>query len=215
MAALVARAIRRRHAGRYILGITGPPGAGKSTLARRVAAACGAVVVGMDGFHLANAQLRRLGRKDRKGAADTFDVEGFATLLRRLRAAGGPTVYAPVFDRSIEEAVAGAIAVEGDATLVITEGNYLLVDQSPWDRIRPLLDEVWYCDVDDDERTRRLLARHQKFGKSPADAYRFATGSDAANADLIATTKHRADLVVELPLTGAASGEAARPPQGT
>jgi pantothenate kinase len=189
MAALVARAIRRRHAGRYILGITGPPGAGKSTLARRVAAACGAVVVGMDGFHLANAQLRRLGRKDRKGAADTFDVEGFATLLRRLRAAGGPTVYAPVFDRSIEEAVAGAIAVEGD--------------------------EVWYCDVDDDERTRRLLARHQKFGKSPADAYRFATGSDAANADLIATTKHRADLVVELPLTGAASGEAARPPQGT
>src|SRR2546423_8559252 len=116
-------------AGRRILGITGAPGAGKSTLARRLVDALSgaAVLVGMDGFHLAQAELERLGRAQRKGAPDTFDGHGYLALLRRLRAApAGVTVYAPRFDRELEEPISGAIPVPADLPLVITEGNYLL-----------------------------------------------------------------------------------------
>src|SRR5688500_10618650 len=128
--------------GRTLLGIVAPPGAGKSTLAAAVAAALPdqVVVVPMDGFHLANVELRRLGRADRKGAPDTFDAAGYAALLRRLREAGGETVYAPTFDHILNEPVAGAIPVPPDTEVVVTEGNYLLLDTPPWDRVRPLLD---------------------------------------------------------------------------
>lgn len=197
--------------GRRILGITGPPGAGKSTLAGRLAEALGpelAVVVPMDGFHLAQAELARLGRAHRKGAPDTFDAGGYTALLRRLRAPGGGdgdrdgdsdregTVYAPAFDRSIEEPIAGSIAVGPRVPLVITEGNYLLHDAGAWARVRPLLDEAWFLAPDDTLRVRRLIDRHVRHGKAPAEARAWVARSDESNARLIAAARDRADLVI-------------------
>ncbi len=130
---------------RRILGITGPPGAGKSTLSQRLAAALGperAVLVGMDGFHISDAELRRTGLRDRKGAPNTFDRAGYAALLHRLRQKAG-TVYAPAFDRVLEDSIAAAVAVPATVPLVVTEGNYLLL----WPEIRPLLDQVMWMDA--------------------------------------------------------------------
>ncbi|MEU8761774.1 nucleoside/nucleotide kinase family protein [Streptomyces sp. NPDC048659] len=185
--------------GRRLLGITGPPGAGKSTLAARLAAHLGdrAVLVPMDGFHLAQAELERLGRAARKGAPDTFDAAGYAALLVRLRAAEpGTTVYAPTFDRALEEPVAGSVAVPPEVPLVITEGNYLLYDEGPWAAVPSLLDEVWYLDVDPRVRVPRLVARHVRFGKDEEAARRWVARSDEANARLVEAGRGRAHLVV-------------------
>lgn len=183
---------------RRLLGITGPPGAGKSWLTAELVAALApaAVAVGMDGFHLANAELVRLGRRDRKGAADTFDAAGYVALLRRLREPADGVVYAPEFRREIEEAVVGAVPVPPDTLLVVTEGNYLLVDTGPWAAVRPLLDEVWYLEPDEDVRIDRLIRRHVAYGKSEPAAREWALGSDGRNAALIRATRDRADLVV-------------------
>jgi pantothenate kinase len=199
--ALVGRAQALAASGRrHILGIFGPPGGGKSTLAevivRRLAPhAC---QVPMDGFHLANAELDRLGRRSRKGAPDTFDAAGYVALLRRLHEAWEDVVYAPEFRREIEEPVAGAIPVPSDVPLVVTEGNYLLLDDGPWAAVRDLLDEAWY--VESDERTRLdlLVQRHITFGKDAGTARAWAHGSDQRNAELVAATRHRADLIIRI-----------------
>ncbi|MFC9158759.1 nucleoside/nucleotide kinase family protein [Streptomyces bauhiniae] len=190
---------------RAILGIAGGPGAGKTTLAGHLVRALNAdgppwvAHVPMDGFHLADAELDRLGRRDRKGAPDTFDVAGYAALLRRLGetpADADEVVYAPAFERDLEQPVAGSIPVPPSARLVVTEGNYLLLREGSWAGVRPLLDEVWYCEVDEPERVRRLVARHVEFGKEHTAAVAWVLGTDQRNADLIATTRDRADLVI-------------------
>lgn len=186
---------------RRILGLVGPPGAGKSTLAEALLAALPglAVVVPMDGYHLAQAELERLGRAGRKGAPDTFDSAGYVALLQRLRAPHvGETVYAPEFRRAIEEPIAGAIGVEAGLPLVITEGNYLLLDseQAPgthWPAVRGLLDEAWYIEVDDGVRVGRLVRRHERHGRSPREAREWAASTDEPNARLVAATRARAD----------------------
>ncbi|MZD08912.1 nucleoside/nucleotide kinase family protein [Streptomyces sp. SID5785] len=187
---------------RRVIGIAGPPGAGKSTLAAAVVEALdgAAVPVPMDGFHLADAELHRLGRADRKGAPDTFDAYGYAALLRRLREPRpGETVYAPAFERELEQPLAGALAVPPDAPLVVTEGNYLLLDEPPWrDAVRPLLDEVWWVAVDGPTRVSRLVARHVRFGRTPAEARAWVLRSDEANARRVASGRARADVVVDL-----------------
>ncbi|RFA15129.1 nucleoside/nucleotide kinase family protein [Subtercola boreus] len=184
---------------RRILGITGSPGAGKSTVcARLVGALAGdAVLVGMDGFHLANAELERLGRADRKGAPDSFDSFGFAALLVRLRSAT-ETVYAPYFDRGIEESIGSAVPVDPWVPLIITEGNYLLFQDDGWQSAGAALDEIWYLDVPDDVRAARLVLRHQAFGRSPADAERWVQTVDQKNGEKIGATKERADLIIDL-----------------
>jgi pantothenate kinase len=195
---LVARARALASAGRRLLGITGAPGAGKSTLAEELVSALGAsaVLVPMDGFHLADAELTRLGRHERKGAIDTFDAAGYASLLGRLRGQREPAVYAPLFRRDLEDAIAGSILVADSVPLVVTEGNYLLADTGPWTAVRELLDEVWYVEPVDSDRLDRLTRRHIAFGRDPAEAYSRARGVDQVNADVIAATRSRADLVV-------------------
>lgn len=184
--------------GRRMLGITGAPAAGKSTLAAKLVAALDgrAVVVGMDGFHLANSELARLGRADRKGAPDTFDAAGYVALLRRLRAAGPEVVYAPEFRREIEEPIGSAVPVPAEVPLVVTEGNYLLLDTPPWQQVRSLLDEVWFLRPPETERVGRLVARHQAYGRSLAAAKERALGSDQRNAELIEATAARADRII-------------------
>ncbi|ASW56644.1 nucleoside/nucleotide kinase family protein [Plantactinospora sp. KBS50] len=201
VAGLVDRARALALSGRRrLLGITGAPGAGKSTLAQRLVAALGptAELVPMDGFHLAEAQLHRLGRHDRKGAADTFDAAGFVALIRRLREPGDAPVYAPRFHRELEESIAAEIAVPPEVRLVVTEGNYLLLAEEPWSRLRDLLDEVWFLDVDEELRLRRLTERHMAYGRPPEVAAARARGSDQVNAERIAGTAGRADLVFRL-----------------
>ncbi|CAM5782787.1 nucleoside/nucleotide kinase family protein [Cellulomonas persica] len=185
--------------GRRVLGIVGPPGAGKSTLGAQVLAAFGprAVVVPMDGFHLAQTELERLGRADRKGAPDTFDAAGFVALLTRLRhPVDGEVVYAPEYRRDLRNGVAGAIAVPPDVPLVVTEGNYLLLDEHGFGPVAALLDESWYLAPDDEVRLARLVERHERFGKSADAARAWSHGPDERNAAVIATTRSRATLVV-------------------
>jgi pantothenate kinase len=199
-AALVARARALATAGgRRILGIAGPPGGGKSTVAREVVAALGelAQLVPMDGFHLAQAELVRLGRRDRMGAPDTFDAAGYAALLARLKG-DGPVVYAPEFRREIEEPIAGAIAIPHNVPLVVTEGNYLLLAEGEWANVRPLLDEAWYVETDDELRVQRLIQRHIEFGKTPEHARAWVMRSDERNAALVATTASAADVLARL-----------------
>jgi pantothenate kinase len=186
--------------GRVVLGICGAPGAGKSTLAEALVEryGAGAVVVPMDGFHLHDDELARLELSHRKGAPETFDVAGYLALLRRLRNEADHTVYAPAFDRSRELAVAGAVAVRPEHKLVVTEGNYLLYDAPGWSEVHPLLDEVWFVEADEETRLERLVERHAAHGKPRDLAQRWATVSDQANAELVATTRERADLVVRV-----------------
>jgi pantothenate kinase len=196
---LAARARRLARPGaRRILGITGAPGAGKSTLATAIVAELGglAVSVPMDGFHLPNAELERLGRRDSKGAPDTFDADGYVALLQRLRAGEDEVVYAPEFQREVEEPRADAIAIPRRVPLVVTEGNYLLLDDGPWAAIRALIDEVWYLDPDDRTRVDRLIDRHVRHGKSVDEARAWVGRSDEANTQLIALTRDRADVIV-------------------
>ncbi|SEA68330.1 nucleoside/nucleotide kinase family protein [Variovorax sp. YR216] len=187
---------------RRLLGLVGAPGSGKSTLAQALLDALPpgrAQVVPMDGFHLANVELRRLGRADRKGAPDTFDSAGYVALLRRLREQREEEiVYAPEFRREIEEPIAGAIAILPQTRLVITEGNYLLLDEDPWAGAAPLLDEVWYVDVDDDLRRERLVRRHEQFGRSRDAALAWVAQTDEPNARRIAATRGRAQHVIRI-----------------
>lgn len=198
--ALVERARALARDGRALLGICGAPGAGKSTLAARLVEALGpaAVTVPMDGFHLHDVELARLGLGDRKGAPETFDVPGYVALLHRLRTETDHAVYAPEFDRSREESVAGAIAVRPEHRLVVTEGNYLLLDAPGWRAVRPLLDEAWFVVGDEEVRLARLVRRHVAHGRPPDVAERWATVSDQANADLVARTRSAADLLVDI-----------------
>lgn len=189
-----------RSGSRRMLGIAGAPGAGKSTLAARLAEQLGtqAVLVPMDGFHLADVALARLGRLARKGAPDTFDAGGYVALLQRLRTArpqDGP-VWAPMFERELEQPLAGAIEVRAEVPLVITEGNYLLLEDGPFAQVRTMLDACWFVEVPERLRHERLIARHERFGKSPQAARDWALGPDEDNARLVAGTRDRADVVV-------------------
>ena len=200
---LLARATRLLEApGRSVLGVAGAPASGKSTLAELLHTALtishpGTVVlVGMDGFHLGHEILQRRGQVDVKGAPHTFDVLGYVALLQRIRVAT-ETVYAPEFHREIEDSVAHNVEIPPEVRLVVTEGNYLLLPQAPWADVRPLLDEAWFVHLDDDERRRRMLARHLRYGHDLAEATARTNGSDERNAQLVNHRQSAPDLWIE------------------
>ena len=198
LAALVGAVAPRR----CVLGIAGPPGAGKTTLVERLLAAAATdpvladrvAHVGMDGFHLTNAELDALGCRDRKGAPDTFDAAAYAGVLREVRALPRVPVEAPTFDHVVGEPPPGGVVVPASADLVVTEGNYLLLGEGEWAQLPALLDEVWWCALDDGERVERLVGRHVGTGREPADAREWVLRSDEANARAVAAGAARADL---------------------
>jgi pantothenate kinase len=227
---------------RIVVGIVGPPGAGKSTIADAVVEQLNllaarqphavqphasqtqktqssqlrwmprSALLPMDGFHLPQQRLVELGRRDRMGAPDTFDVDGFIQTLTALKqpaafdASGssanpgnsGNAVFAPGFDRSIEEAVPNQIAILPEFPIVVVEGNYLLLGTDGWERAAPLLDLTFYVQLDQEERLRRLVDRHVRFGKTADAARAWALGPDEANAMLIAATSTYADHIITL-----------------
>jgi len=201
IAALVARidALERAHSGRICIGIAGAPGSGKSTLSLLLHDALGctrSVVVPMDGFHLSQSVIAGTPLADRRGAIDTFDAWGYLHLLRRIMVPTGQPIYAPAYLRSIEDPIAGAIRVPPSVPIVITEGNYLLVDEEPWRSARSLMAEVWFVETDEALRTNRLVQRHIEFGKTTSAAQAWVGGPDATNAAFIRSTRAGADHVV-------------------
>ena len=188
---------------RRILGITGAPAAGKSTYAEQLTAKLTAdghkvALVPMDGYHLAQSVLEELGLANVKGAPHTFDGYGFVALLKRLKEATDEQIWAPRFDRMLEDSIAASIGVAPDMTLIVTEGNYLLFDEMPWATVRTLLDECWYVEVPEQLRHERLEARHRRYGRSPEEAHERAYGTDERNAQLIAATARSADAIIHL-----------------
>ncbi len=185
---------------RRLIGIAGEPGAGKSLLAAAVVELIGrgAAVVPLDGFHLSDSELVRQGLRDRKGAPETFDAWGYAALLARLRGRPQHPVYAPGFERVLEQPLAGAVAVPPEVDVVVTEGNYLLLDRPEWRAARAELDEVWCVQVDRGLRLERLVARHEAFGKDPAAARSWVEQVDEPNARLVAAAGRRADVAVDV-----------------
>ena len=190
---------------RFLLGIAGPPGAGKSRLAEALAELIAgqrgegfAVVAPMDGFHLPSRVLDARGLRAVKGAPETFDVEGFVLLLRLARAEPEATLLWPEFDRRLDEPTPEAIAITPRAKLVVAEGNYLLLDRPRWRELRSLLDDVWYLDAPRELLRRRLLERQLAGGRSQEAAVRHVDGSDLPNAELVEESRAQASRVVRL-----------------
>ncbi|WP_426007422.1 nucleoside/nucleotide kinase family protein [Paenarthrobacter sp. NyZ202] len=200
-AAALAQRLREGTASghRRIIGLVGPPGAGKSTLAGLLRKELGdtSAVVPMDGFHLANAIIDGTPLRERKGAIDTFDAGGYLSLLDRLRRNDEDVVYAPAYRRGLEEPVAASIPVFRSVTHVLTEGNYLLAREGRWSRIRGLLDEVWFVETPPALRIPRLIQRHMASGMEQAAAEAWAHGPDEANAHYVEGTKALADVVIK------------------
>jgi len=184
---------------RLVVGLVGAPGSGKSTIAEQLergltGAGVFAGLVAMDGFHLSNAVLDELGRRNRKGAPDTFDVEGYLATLDRVRADGAPQVFAPAYRRDLHESVAAGSIVSGTG-VVVTEGNYLALETRGWGAARERIDLLIHIDVPEEVLVLRLINRHEEFGKNPLAAGHWVRTVDLPNARLIATSVHRCDEV--------------------
>lgn len=195
---IAARIVEGAHGlRRIIIALAGPPGAGKSTLSERLLAvlpAGEAALVPMDGFHFDNGVLDRMGLRNRKGAPETFDCAGLAATLRRIRL-GERDVAVPIFDREADLARAGAAIVAADTRFVLVEGNYLLLDRTPWSEITPLFDLTIFIDVPLIELERRLLARWRDLGRSPEAVRAWVEGNDLPNARLVIEGSRQADIV--------------------
>lgn len=188
---------------RFIAALAGPPGAGKSTLAEALMKALQergeqAIVVPMDGFHFDDTVLIARGHRSRKGAPFTFDCAGFEVLLRRIRASE-PDVAIPLFDRERELSRAAAAIVDAQTRFIIVEGNYLLLAEEPWARLRTLFDYCIFLDVPPEELQRRLLKRIQSFGRSREEAEQWLAGNDLPNIQHVLCASAAPDLRIRVP----------------
>ncbi len=185
---------------RYMVGIAGPPAAGKSTISATlrdalIAQGESASVVPMDGFHFDDAILNARGHRARKGAPFTFDVLGFEVLLKRIKLRE-PDIAIPVFDRTMELSRAGADIISEEAKFILVEGNYLLLNSAPWNRLKPLLDFTLYIDVPEAELVRRLMQRWHEHGFDEAYAKNWIASNDLLNIRTIQANSTKADMVV-------------------
>jgi len=190
-----------KHSGRFIIGIVGKPGAGKSTLTSHLIENLpkdSVSLVPMDGYHLSNLQLKNLGLSDRKGAFNTFDSNGYVSLLKRINTETDQDIYYPVFHREIEESYAADGVVLANTKIVLTEGNYLLFDKAGWEKVAAELTEIWYININDDVRIDRLVKRHEFYGKDKESAFNWATGTDEINAKIVESTAARADVIINI-----------------
>jgi Panthothenate kinase len=190
-----------KHSGRFIIGIVGKPGAGKSTLTSHLIENLpkdSVSLVPMDGYHLSNLQLKNLGLSDRKGAFNTFDSNGYVSLLKRINTETDQDIYYPVFHREIEESYAADGVVLANTKIVLTEGNYLLFDKAGWEKVAAELTEIWYININDDVRIDRLVKRHEFYGKDKESALNWATGTDEINAKIIESTAVKADVIINI-----------------
>lgn len=190
-----------KHSGRFIIGIVGKPGAGKSTLTSHLIENLpkdSVSLVPMDGYHLSNLQLKNLGLSDRKGAFNTFDSNGYVSLLKRINTETDQDIYYPVFHREIEESYAADGVVLANTKIVLTEGNYLLFDKAGWEKVAAELTEIWYININDDVRIDRLVKRHEFYGKDKESALNWATGTDEINAKIVESTAARADVIINI-----------------
>jgi len=190
-----------KHSGRFIVGIVGKPGAGKSTLTSHLIENLpkdSVSLVPMDGYHLSNLQLKNLGLSDRKGAFNTFDSNGYVSLLKRINTETDQDIYYPVFHREIEESYAADGVVLANTKIVLTEGNYLLFDKAGWEKVAAELTEIWYINIDDNLRIERLVKRHEFYGKDKESAFNWATGTDEINAKIVESTAARADVIINI-----------------
>ena len=190
-----------KHSGRFIIGIVGKPGAGKSTLTSHLIENLpkdSVSLVPMDGYHLSNLQLKNLGLSDRKGAFNTFDSNGYVSLLKRINTETDQDIYYPVFHREIEESYAADGVVLANTKIVLTEGNYLLFDKAGWEKVATELTEIWYININDDVRIDRLVKRHEFYGKDKESALNWATGTDEINAKIVGSTAVKADVIINI-----------------
>ena len=186
---------------RSLIGIVGKPGAGKSTVVEQIEKRYQpneVSIIPMDGFHLSNEELIALGRRERKGAPDTFDVEGFISLIKKVKREPQANHKFPIFHREIEASVENEGLVPKESKVVVIEGNYLFSEDHNWSGVFPLLDHTWFIEIADEVRIERLIARHIRYGKTPEDAENWSRGSDEANARFIELTAHRAANIIKL-----------------
>ena len=186
---------------RTLIGIVGKPGAGKSTVVEQIEKKYRpdqVSIIPMDGFHLSNEELISLGRREHKGAPDTFDVEGFISLIERVKIDHSIDHKFPIFHREIEASIADEGIVPKESKIVVTEGNYLFSEDHNWSLVYPLLDHTWFIEIDDEVRIERLIARHVRYGKSPEEAENWSRGSDETNARFIGLTAYRAENLIKL-----------------
>jgi pantothenate kinase len=186
---------------RSLIGIVGKPGAGKSTVVEQIEnrfRSNEVSIIPMDGFHLSNEELIALGRRERKGAPDTFDVNGFTSLLKEVKLNQQGDHKFPIFHREIEASIEDEGLIPKESKVIVVEGNYLFSTEHNWDGIFPLLDHTWFIEIDDEVRIERLIARHIRYGKTPAEAENWSRGSDETNARFIELTAHRASDIIKL-----------------
>jgi pantothenate kinase len=186
---------------RSIIGIVGKPGAGKSTVVSEIEKrfdSSQVSVIPMDGYHLSNEELIALGRRDRKGAPDTFDTQSFISLITKVKNSPDFEHRFPIFHREMEASIENEGSVPSSAKVIVVEGNYLFSEEHNWQGVFPLLDHTWFIQIDDEVRIERLIARHIRFGKTPEAAENWSRGSDEANARFIELTAHRASNVINL-----------------
>ncbi|MEU3789089.1 nucleoside/nucleotide kinase family protein [Streptomyces fructofermentans] len=191
---LAAEALRlTARSPRAVLGLAGPPGAGKSTLARALVAHLGAraAYLPLDGFHLSNAQLERLGLTARKGSEPSFDVWGYVDLLRRVLGETARDVYVPDYDRTLHEPVAARHVVPAAARLVVTEGNYLACDLPGWREAYGLMGECWYVEAPAGVRRTRLVERQLAGGRDEGAARAWVETNDGPNGLLVEASRER------------------------